>query len=352
MTNLKKLQRLITEKKLSCLIINHPIDLYYLTKMDLSLGKMVVEKNRATLFVDGRYLEACKRSLDSEIDLQPWDEFNAFLQNFKGKKIGFDALQTSFSSYLELIQGHKEKSFIGIENPLAHIRAIKGDIEIAAIKKAAALNDKAFRFVRTILKEGITEMEVARKVTLFFLENGGEKVAFSPIIAFGKNSAEPHYRPSATRKLKKKEAVLVDMGVVVDHYNSDLTRTFLLDSSNREMKKIYGIVYKAVQAALKKCRPGTKIQELEDAARNIIIEAGYGKFFPHSLGHGVGLEVHEFPRLKGGKPFGNITLEKSMVITIEPGIYLPEVGGVRLEELILITEKGYKNLSSVKIEFP
>lgn len=344
-----KLKKLLTEEKLDGLIIANPKDLFYLTGLNLSCGYLFIEKKKVTLFVDGRYFEACKESSPFPTKLLKENSFYDFLNGFKGKKMmGFDSNNTPYSNFLDL-SSHLAKNIElkAIPNPLSLIRGIKEKEEINAIRKAAALNKKAFLYAKTQLKAGMTEFELAQKITLFFIKEGGEKLSFEPIIAFGENSAFPHHRSSKKRKLKKGDTVLVDIGVVLDHYNSDATRVFFFGPPKKEMENIYEIVRSAVKAALKICRPGTSLFNLDLAARKVIEKAGYKEFFPHSLGHGVGLDVHEFPRIVQNKATKNIFLEPGMVITIEPGIYLPGVGGVRLEELILITEKGYENLTQL-----
>lgn len=355
MNRIKKLQKLILKQDLVGLIVDDPIDLFYLTGLDLSLGRLLVGKEEAHLFVDGRYFEACKRL--SSLPVYPSEKkgFEKFLQSWrKGRgKLGFDSSYTSFQNFLELSALCKGKfSLEPWEKPLAQLRVIKDKEEIAIIKKAATLNGKALLYAASLLKEGITEEEIAQEIELYFLKHGGEKNAFKPIVAFGENAAECHYRPSMKRKLKKGDCVLIDQGVVINHYNSDLTRTFFFGPPHKEVKKIYKIVYKALHEALKKCRPQTTLGELDEIARTIIEEEGYGKFYPHGLGHGVGLEIHEYPRVKNVKPFKDVPLEEGMVITIEPGIYLPGVGGVRLEELIVITKTGYKDLTNIGINEP
>lgn len=343
---IQKLQEFLFEKNLSGLIVDNPVDLFYLTGLNLSQGRLFVGISGAYLFVDGRYFDACKRM--TSIPLFPSENwgFKKFLLKYKeGKKIGFDANYTSYESFIQLSSFCGKKFILSpLERPCLLLRSVKEKKEISKIQKAARLNMQAMNYAQTLLKEGVFEKEIAKQIELFFLMNGGDKVSFDPIVAFGENAAECHYHPSMKRKLKKGDCVLIDIGVSIDHYNSDLSRTFFYGKPLPELKKIYRIVLKALQASLSICKPEMTVKEIDQAARTVITKAGYGDYFPHATGHGVGLDIHEYPRIKEGKT----SLVEGMVITIEPGIYLPHIGGVRLEELIVITKNGYKNMTAKK----
>jgi Xaa-Pro aminopeptidase len=192
------------------------------------------------------------------------------------------------------------------------------------------------------LKKGITEKEVARRFEIFCLEKGAEGLSFTPIIAFGKNGAMPHYR-SQDVVLKEGDAVLIDIGVVLDNYHSDMTRVLFYKKKNRYLSHLYEIVKKAQKNALKLCRPGVKLKELDLAARKVMREEKVEDLFLHSLGHGIGLQTHEFPRIKYNGDDRDVVLQSGMVFTVEPGLYVPGKGGVRYEDTIVITPSGYKN---------
>jgi Xaa-Pro aminopeptidase len=210
------------------------------------------------------------------------------------------------------------------------------------MKKSAALVWKGFEHIRRSLKVGVTEKELALSFEIFCRKQGAEKLSFDPIIAFGKNTAYPHYRAGDV-KLKKDQLVLIDIGVVVDHYHSDMTRTVFFGNPDPRLVLLETVVKKAHAAALKLCKVGTKVGDLDKAARQVIEKAGLKELILHSLGHGIGLETHEFPRLKYKGEDQSTLLQEGMVITIEPGLYLPGVGGVRYEDTIVITSKGYTN---------
>ena len=193
-----------------------------------------------------------------------------------------------------------------------------------------------------MLKEGVTERDIATELEIFWRRNGVDKPAFDPIIAFGKNTSMPHYS-TGNVSLQKNQAVLMDIGVEKDHYCSDMTRMAWYGKVTPEFINIAKIVQAAQKAALDLCRPGVLLSDLDSAARNIISEAGYAENFSHGLGHGIGLEVHEYPSVR--KQENDIELQKGMLITIEPGIYIKDFGGVRIEDTVLITDNGYESLT-------
>ena len=327
---IKKVQFLIKEAKLDGLIVDDPIDLFYLTGLKLSLGRLLVTVDGATLFVDGRYLESAGKKSSCEVRL---------LSTFESKgKIGFDALTTTYKSALELRKNISELE--PLEGVVRKIREVKEREEIELLRAAAALGSEGYDQVLEWLEEGVCEDEIAIELEIFWLRNGGEKVSFEPIIAFGENSSQPHYR-AGKRKLKRGDTVLIDIGVMREGYASDMTRVVFFGPPKSEMKEIYNVVREAHQCAMAECRPGVSMSHVDKMAREVIVSRGYGAYFPHGLGHGVGLEVHEWPSFKS-----EAILEEGMVFTIEPGIYLPGVGGVRLEDTVVITASGVESLTN------
>jgi Xaa-Pro aminopeptidase len=325
-----KLQLLLKEWNVEGCLIENPLDLFYLTGLQLSAGALVISRKNSALFVDGRYIEFAKKN--SPFPVHPLDKLSFT------STMAFDSHSTTFDRWEKL----SKTKLTPISQPLKTIRAIKEKDELKALEKSAKLLWKGFEHIRRKLKVGMTEKEIACELEVFWLQHGAEGMSFEPIIAFGKNSAYPHYRAGDT-KLKKGDIVLCDIGVVLDHYHSDMTRTFFFGKPDSRLVLIDTVVKKAHAAALKLCRPGTKVGELDQAACAVIEKAGLEKFITHSLGHGIGLETHEFPRIKYKGTDHSVVLREGMVITIEPGLYHAGVGGVRHEDTIAITAKGYKN---------
>ncbi len=334
-----RIKTVFTENKVEALILEKPIDLYYLTGLHLSLGTLILSKKRETLFVDERYLAFAKKKGPCPCEKTTPEGLARILHPFK--KIGFDSSAMSFNRWEELSK-LVEKELVPLQRPTDKARAIKATEEIQALKKSAALVWKGFQFLKKKLKMGMTEQQAASIFEIYCLEHGAEKMAFDPIVSFGKNTAFPHYSPS-NKRLEKGDNVLLDLGVVVDCYHSDMTRTFFFGKPDPRLIAFEAVVKEAHDAALRLCRPGVKVGELDKAAREVIKKAGFNAYLAHSLGHGVGLEIHEFPRLKFEGEDSNVTLQEGMVVTIEPGLYWPGVGGWRYEDTILITKRGYEN---------
>lgn len=342
---IQKLQELLIKMSMDALLVEDTINLYYLTGIELSAGQLIVKQKETTLWVDGRYYEQCKQR--SPIPVNLLDFANEKSPPWLDTAIRSLAVsnEMSYRRYQSLQTNMQNVTLVPIDDPVQRLRMVKDSVETAVMQEAATLGTKGYEYVLTLLKEGISEEEIAIELEIFWRRHGGKKVAFDPIIAFGANSALPHHRAGATR-LKKGDTVLIDIGVNYRHYHSDMTRVVFFGEPSPEVKRIYTIVEQAQKAALTICRPGVPVGELDQAARGLITASGYGKQFSHGLGHGVGLEIHEQPFLRNTASFKEIRLEAGMVITIEPGIYLPGVGGVRLEDMILITPDGYHNLTT------
>ena len=346
---LKKLQPLLKGASCEGLLIEDPTNLYYLTGLNLSSGTLLVHAKGALLAIDGRYYEMCKKSSPFPVHLKEKDETLMTLLDkpeLKSvKTIAFNTDTTSYERFQQLQKEIENLSLKPIDNPVAKLRSIKDPSEIDTLREAAQLGSEGFDFVCSLLKEGISEAEIALELEIFWKRKGGKGIAFDPIIAFGPNSSMPHYNVGNER-LKKGTSVLIDIGVTLQHYHSDMTRVVFFGKPDPEILVTYDIVQKAQQKALTLCRPGTRIGDLDAAARDFISQEGYGEHFSHGLGHGIGLEVHESPSLRNKPPYDKMPLEAGMVITIEPGIYLPGIGGVRIEDTIVIEPDGHENLTN------
>lgn len=333
--HLERIQKL--QKILPCAayLVEDPVDLYYLTGLNLSAGVLIVTPKTAELYVDGRYREVASGNAPITVHLiEEKSPFENLLE------IGLDSESTSVRRFQELEA--KKIKLITMESLVAQLRMIKDKGEQDLMRRAAQLGTEGYHYVLSLLHEGISEIEVALELEIFWKRKGAKGVAFDPIIAFGSNSSMPHYR-AGNRKLSKNDIVLIDIGVNLNHYHSDMTRVHFLGDVAPELKRIHGIVLEASEKARALCKPGARVGDLDAAARDCIEENGYK--LPHSLGHGVGLCVHEAPWLRNKAPWCDLRLEPGMAITIEPGIYLPGLGGVRLEDTIIIQADGYEDLT-------
>lgn len=354
---LAKLQYTLALVPCDALLIDDTINIFYMTGLNLSAGKLLVDRRGAHLIVDSRYFEICKKS--SPFPTLEAEKFSLEVllasQEFADiSSLAFDSDKTSHKTFISLLNmvekvnlSHSKNLYLQllpIDNPLKSLRSIKDAQEIALLREAATLGLQGLDFAKSLLKEGITELEVAIALEIFWKQRGGRNVSFDPIIAFGVNSSMPHYR-AGNQYLKIGDPVLIDIGVCLNHYHSDMTRMIFFGDPDPRIKEIHAIVQQAQQAALAVCRPGTLLGELDTTAREVIASQGYGECFLHSLGHGIGLEIHEFPIIKNIQPYKEVALEAGMVVTIEPGIYLPGIGGVRIEDTIVITNEGYEKLT-------
>ncbi len=325
--------------------IAEPHDLFYFTGLELSTGELFVAKEEARLFVDGRYIQVAREQTIIPVELAREAAPLQFLQKVGANRLLFHGECTSFDQYQKLASWQKKIPGLQVvaETGFFHrMRSNKDADEVEAMRKSAMLNWQGFQFLCKELRENVTEKELARAFELYVLEHGADALSFSPIIAFGANSAMPHYKPQDV-PLKKGDLVLIDIGVILDHYCSDLTRVIAFHSIPKGFDQLYKIVHEAQKAALSHVRPGVKIRELDLAARRIMKREGVEELYLHSLGHGVGLEIHEFPRLRSVGEDCDAQLEAGMAITIEPGLYRAGQGGIRYEDTIIVTKTGYEN---------
>lgn len=332
-------KELLTALKLDGLVLEAPHDLFYWTGLHLSMGSLVFTSKEAHLYVDGRYFQSCKQK--SDFDVCPQGD----LVIPKGK-IGFDSLQISYARYLALkkISLKSKTQLKAIPNVGQQLRLIKTEEEIAILREAGALTVRAMGYVKRLLVPGVTEKQIASGIDLFFKKYGAS-TAFSPIIAFGANSAMPHSDPT-DQKLKKNDIALIDIGCKIEGYCSDMSRFFFIGKRRKEDLALYSAALAALEQTCKLVRPGTLSAALDQTARSAIETAGFTSYC-HSLGHGVGIDIHEMPQIN---PKNKTPLEKNMVITIEPGVYMVGTGGVRLENQLLITNNGFENLTPFPFE--
>lgn len=331
---LKAVQQMMKGK---ALWVENPVDIFYLTGVQLSSGIVLVTKSSSRLFVDGRYTEAAKKT--SSISVANRDP--VMIKKNLPKTLYFDQNTISYGRYLDLSKSYGGK-WMPVDSPIANLRMVKDAGEIKAMKKSSKLLWEGFQFLTKKLKRGMTEWEAMLLLEAYVKANGASGFSFDPIIAFGPNTAMPHYH-TGHAKLKASDIVLVDAGVVVDGYCSDMTRTFFVGTPSTKLALVLQTTIAAQKAALSHCKPGVKLKDLDLAARAVMKKAGLEEYFVHSLGHGIGLEVHEGPRLSSKGVDKHVKLLEGMIVTVEPGLYVPGLGGARWEDTIVITSKGYQN---------
>lgn len=325
------------------LIIN-PTNIRYFTKFDVSFGYLIItkSKNKMTLFLDKRYYVNEKHSF--KIEKYEIKKIYKYLTKFTS--IAFESDFVSVDQKDIWTKNLKKANWVKCNSQ--KIRDKKDEIEIKSIDNAAKIAFKALNFVIKNIKSGMTEIEIKDMIEQKMLEYGSEEKAFSTIVASGTNGALPHFKPS-DKKVKNGELITIDFGATINGYKSDITRTLKLGTiKNSKLQKIYDVVKEAQIEGIKSVKPNMKLSEVDKVCRNVIKKHGFEKYFVHSTGHGLGLDIHELPMVNATN---NLKLEPGNVITIEPGIYIEKLGGVRIEDDILVTNDGYKILGTSDINY-
>lgn len=300
------------------------------------------------MFTDGRYRILAERVLPKGckiIDTTAGfdDAWRDFLKKTHIHKIGIEGNFMTLRFFKQLKKLSRKVKLIDVKDELDKRRMIKRQLELSNINKAQKITEKVFETLKKELKKGMTEKEIAWRIEVLAHEFGAEKMAFHPIVAIDENSACPHHK-NGDKKLGKGDILLVDMGVKYNGYCSDMTRMIFTGQPTEEQRKIYELVLLAQENAIKKLRAGVSGKKADNFARGIIKKAGYEKQFNHSLGHGVGLDIHELPNLSQKY---KEKIPEGSVVTVEPGVYLPEKFGVRIEDMVLVGKNGVKNLTKI-----
>lgn len=346
MNNIEKLQAKLTDG--SCALITSDVNRRFFTGMKSSAGAAVIFPQAAYLLVDFRYIEKARECACCEVIEQKklYEQVKELLCKHNARNImieGGEMTVSSFDKLRENLGGEHEYNTAELSGIIEGIRAVKTPEELEKMQRAQDIADGAFTFVtENIIEEGVTELELARAIDFFMLSHGAEAVSFDTIALCGENTSLPHGVPS-DRKIRKGEFVLMDFGAVYQGYHSDMTRTVCVGEPTEEMREVYNIVLEAQMKCLDYAKTGIVCKDLDAVARDYITEKGYGDAFGHGLGHSVGMEIHESP---AANTRDTTILQKNMVMTIEPGIYLPKKFGVRIEDCIYFTENGYNNFVS------
>ncbi len=343
MTTIEQLRAFMKEENLNGLLITRPENRRYTSGFTGSSGHVLLTADRNLFITDFRYKDqAAKECQDFEILLHNREKkVIDLIAELKLSRLGFEDSFMTVKDYRSYTDELEDTSLVPIGDRIEKIRQIKRSDEIEAIRTAASIADRAFDHVLTMIKPGVTEREVALALEMQMKKLGATKLSFESIVASGKRGALPHGIAS-DKVIEAGELVTLDFGCVYDGYCSDMTRTIAVGEVSDEMRDIYHTVLGAQEAALAAIQAGVTGESVDKVARDIIEKAGHGDHFGHGLGHAVGLEVHESPRLAPG---ADDKLEAGMIVTDEPGIYVPDLGGVRIEDLVLVTDEGCEILS-------
>lgn len=345
---MERLMRCMEEQKVDAILVADGCNMRYLSGFSGETGYLYISDKHKVILTDSRYTTQAKEE-STEFEVQEISNSEGYpvliaqlIKEDNTASLGFEEQVMIYGDVVELQKKLLPVEWKGLGNALNHLRMIKTKEELEYIARAEQIGDEAFSHILTILRPGITELEVAAELESYMKRNGASGLAFDTIAASGYHSAMPHATPSE-KKLEYGDFLTMDYGCKYKGYCADMTRTVVIGKASEQQKEIYQIVLEAQLAALDKIRAGLTGAEVDKVSRDIIRNAGYGDYFGHGLGHSVGLFIHEEPRIS---PMGQIVLQPGMTATIEPGIYVPGIGGVRIEDLVAVTEGGHKNLTS------
>jgi Xaa-Pro aminopeptidase len=349
-TRIHKLQTILSEIKLPAFITGDLPSIRYLTGFSGSSAWLVITARQSIFLTDFRYQEQIRNEVTASIKIITKKRITAELAGLKVlsqiNRIGFQADKMSFAVFQEFKAAVPNKKWLPLKDPVKNLRLVKDMGEIAALQKAIDITQQAFQEILPLIKPGVSEIDLAGELEYRLRKKGSPQPAFPTIVASGARSVLPHGSASL-KKINHGDFVVFDFGGMWKGYCGDFTRTIVVGRANREKKKIYQTVLKAQSAALAAVRDNITARELDSVARQVIQKAGYDKYFGHGLGHGIGLEVHEDPRIS---QLSTDTLHTGMVHSIEPGIYVPSLGGVRIEDVVVVEKNGCRNLTNADKE--
>lgn len=333
---LKNLRNELTKIDLQAIFINKKEDVFYFSSFKGDDTFLFITLDNAYIITDFRYIEQAKKEAFSfeiiRTENNLWDKLNDIILHEKISHIGIQEQYISLSSYKNYTSNLHEITFVEIDNIPKKLRMKKTSQELSCIRDAVKVADDAFSHIINNIQVGMTEKEISLELEYFMRKNNASGVSFETIVASGVRSCMPH-GVASNKIIEYGDTITLDYGAIYNNYCSDMTRTIFIGEPNKQILKIYDIVKSAQLQAIEKAKPGVTVCDIDKAARDVIINSGYGNYFGHSVGHGVGLEVHELPSVS---PKNDTVLETGMVITIEPGIYLPNVGGVRIEDMLTV----------------
>ncbi|MEK4028840.1 Xaa-Pro peptidase family protein [Pseudobacillus sp. FSL P4-0506] len=344
MIKIEKLRMQMKKEGIDGLLVMSPYNRRYLTNFTGSAGAALISEEKAIFITDFRYMEQAGKQAEGFEIVQHkgtlYEEAAAQAEKQGIKRLGFEKAYTTFQTY-ETLKGLFKDELVPTSEMIEKLRLIKDNSEIKILKEAADIADAAFKHIIEFIQPGMTELEVSNELEFFMRKWGATSSSFDTIVASGKRSALPH-GVASDKVIEKGDMVTLDYGAYYEGYVSDITRTIAVGEPSEQMKEIYQIVLDAQLKGMEQIKGGLTGKEADAITRDYITQKGYGEHFGHSTGHGIGLEVHEGPALSFRS---DMVLEPGMVVTVEPGIYLPGIGGVRIEDDTLITETGNETLT-------
>jgi len=341
---LARFRRELAQTQAPAALISGRANVRYLSGFTGSDAALVVAAEAAYLVSDFRYrLQAAEQAPDFEfVEVRPWVESVAgIIRKLGCRALGFEPAHLMYQTHERLAGELPGISLAPLNGIVEKLRAVKEHEELACIERAAAISDAAMERVLSLVQPGITERELALAAEDCIRREAGAELAFAPIVASGARSAQCHAEPGE-RALEAGDLVVIDIGARLDGYGADITRTVAVKDDDARRREMYAVCFQAQAAGLAAVRAGACCAEVDRIAREVIERAGYGEAFGHGLGHGVGLEAHEAPRLTRDE---DSALAADMTVTVEPGVYIAEVGGIRIEDLVAVTAEGSRVLT-------
>lgn len=347
MNNLKKLQSLLEAGTVDGLLLTSKVNRHYAAGYDVDEGIAVIGREACYYFTDSRYIEVAQDNLPGFV-VQEVNRENPYSQRInaatQAQGIQNLGMEEKYLTYQEFLNYEKklQATLVPFQNEISRFRQVKEDWEIAKMRQAQEITDKAFEKILKVIKPGMTEKELTAELIYALYSLGADGLSFQPIVVSGPNTSKPHGVPG-DRPLAYGDFITMDFGCMVDGYCSDMTRTVALGFVSQEMARVYETVLRAQEAGISITKAGVTGKEVDGAARKVIEDAGYGAYFGHSYGHSVGLEIHEDPgcSIANEKP-----LEAGVVCSAEPGIYLPGKFGVRIEDVVIVREDGHEDITA------
>jgi Xaa-Pro aminopeptidase len=337
--------------QIDALLVTRLPNVRYLTGFTGSNGQLLVGAGGTVFFTDGRYTERSRHEVPDVERVTYLGAFESTLAQHMRRlgihRLGFEAHDITVSTYERFRDRLSGVELVPVGETVERQRWVKDPEELSMLRRAQAATDQAFEDVLDFLAVGQTERQVARRLAELLLRDGADGLAFDSIVAFGENAAEPHHEPGH-RVLDEGDVIKLDFGALRSGYHADMTRTVAFGEPATQLKKVHDVVTQGQAAGIDAVRSGVTGAEVDRAARSVIEEAGYGDAFTHGLGHGVGLEIHEGPRL--GREMQDQVLPTGAVVTIEPGIYLPGLGGARIEDMVEVTDDGCRVIGTASRE--
>lgn len=340
----KKIRAYMEEKGIDGILVSSPSNVQWLADFPGTDSQILITHSHQYFITDSRYMEAAEAALEgggwrfiTAAQSETLWRLDKLLEKHGTKKLGIEKEYVT----IDRMESYEESWFLSyayVDDLFKQLRSVKSKGELARMRRGARLTQEAFEHLLTLIRPGVSEFDLLAELQ-YFLTKRGAALSFAPIIAGGEHASVPHAAVTG-RKLQPGDLLTMDFGCVVDGMCTDFTRTVAISGVDEDLQMIYNIVKEANLAALAAVRAGMACSELDVAARSVIEQAGYGQFFTHGTGHGVGVDIHERPRISA---YSTEVLEDSMVVTVEPGIYLPGRGGVRIEDMIVVTEEGHEN---------